>query len=61
VVVIYTVSEDWGSECYKKYSTVPDLGGMEILELNISCQFLHFAETKDIWLKSAVFGKILWQ
>jgi len=30
---------------------------MWILEMNISCQYLHFAQTEDIGLKSAVFGK----
>jgi hypothetical protein len=26
-------------------------------EVNISCQYLHFARTEDIGLKSAVFGR----
>jgi hypothetical protein len=26
-------------------------------KLNISCQYLHFAQTEDIWLKSALEGK----
>ena len=28
--------------------------GISILKLNIACQFLHFAKTEDIWLKSAL-------
>jgi hypothetical protein len=27
------------------------------LKLNIACQFLHCAQTEDIWLKSASEGK----
>jgi hypothetical protein len=28
-----------------------------IQKLNISCQYLNFAQTEDIWLKSALEGK----
>ncbi len=41
----------------RKYSTVPSLGGKGILELSIACQFLHFAKTEDIGLKSALEGE----
>ena len=30
---------------------------MEILKMNIACQYLHFLQTKDIWLKSASEAK----
>jgi hypothetical protein len=30
---------------------------LDPLKPRISCQYLHFAQTEDIWLKSALEGK----
>jgi hypothetical protein len=32
-------------------------GRISIQKLNISCQYPHFAQTEDIWLKSALEEK----
>jgi hypothetical protein len=38
-------------------STVPGLSDISLQKMNISCQYPHFAQTEDIWLKSTSEGK----
>jgi hypothetical protein len=33
------------------------VGVLRPLKVRISCQYLHFAQTEDIWLKSELEGK----